>query len=113
MAAYRKMYTRALNTPALQARHFFTTLQPPVLTSTTAQVLSMGYVREQISVVAMTDTLVSNFKLFFFRDVKTLAYTGMLSMHHVAARITLRIRKKTYELFGTLGVGDIATKGFS
>jgi len=32
--------------------------KPPALTSTTAQVLSMGYVREQINAVAMTDTLV-------------------------------------------------------
>ena len=40
-----------------------------------------------------------------------MAYTGMLSMHHVAARVTLRIRKKTYKLIGN--VADITIKGFN
>ena len=34
-----------------------------------------------------------------FRDVRTLAYMDwMLSMHHVAARVTLRIRKKNVQI---------------
>ena len=53
------------NTPALQVRLIvFTTLQPHASTSTTAQVLSMGYVRGQINVAVMTDTLVCYVELF-------------------------------------------------